>query len=344
MTKRILSLALLLGCLTPACGSDDEAGKKDDSTQTTGSTSVEISAADGGEVKLGDASLNIPGGALAGDTTVTLETTTPSSSLPNAGTLKGLLYDFGPDGTEFSAPAMLSLPSVSVPEGKVAVISWLDEAAGAWVDLATTTASDGSLVAEIAHFTKFVVRLNGAVTDDCSFAACGGNIEGTWGISGVCASVPDDADPFMGMCPDAEVDVSLTLTGSITFGSDGSYEKNFTSRGTVTFVIPSSCIETLHGSAVASCSELDSDDGDKTTVCSGSASTTCTCVQTDNADKVDSNSGTYTTDGSTLSMMDTGETTADTMSYCVNAGETETRVQQVIEDNGVTVTWIATKQ
>lgn len=347
MTRKILGLALLLACVAPACGNDDtgDTETNDPSGPSTESTSVDISAAEGGEVTLGEATLEIPGGALAEDTTITLETAEPSGSLPDASTLEGLVYDFGPDGTEFLTSATLSLPSVgNVPDDKVAVISWLDEAAGEWVDLATTTASDGSLVAEITHFTRFVVRLNGVITDDCSYSACGGNIAGTWSVTGVCASVPDDADPWMGKCPEGEVDVSLTLSGSITFGDDGTYQKNFTSRGTVTFMVPSSCIPELHGSAVASCSELDSADGEKTTVCSGNADVSCTCVQTDDAEKVDTDGGTYTTDGDTLSMTGEVDAETDTMSYCINADETEARVQQVISDNGVTVTWIATKQ
>jgi hypothetical protein len=262
--------------------------------------------------------------------------------LPDASTLEGLVYDFGPDGVEFAMPATLTLPSVgNVPDDKVAVISWLDEAAGEWVDLATTTASDGSLVAEITHFTKFVVRLNGVVTDDCSFSACGGDIVGTWSVSGVCASVPDDADPFMGMCPDAEVDVSVMLAGSITFADDGTFQKNFRSSGTVTFIVPGSCIPTLHGSAVASCSELDKDDGDKTTACSGDPNDTCTCVQTDNAEKVDTEGGTYSTAGDSLTMTGEVDGVPESMSYCINGDEA--RVQQVSADSGVTITWIANR-
>ncbi len=343
MTRKILGLALILACFVPACGNDEGKDTGNEPSNPSGqSKSVEISAADGGEVKLGDATLDIPGGALGEDTTITVETTSPSSSLPDASTLEGLVYDFGPDGVEFSAPATLTLPSVgNVPEDKVAVISWLDEAAGEWVDLETSTASDGSLVAEITHFTRFVVRLNGVITDDCSFSACGGDIAGTWSVMGVCASVPDDADPWMGMCPDGEVDVSLTLNGSITFADDGTFQKNFTSRGTVTFIVPSSCIPALHGEAVADCSELDSADGEKTTVCSGDASATCTCVQTDDADKIDTEGGTYTTAGNTLTMTGEVDGTPESMSYCINGDEA--RVQQVIEDNGVTVTWIATR-
>src|SRR5688572_16351216 len=61
MNRKILGLAILLGCLASACGNDDEGGKDEGSQPSGQSTSVEITAEDGGEVTLGEASLSIPG-------------------------------------------------------------------------------------------------------------------------------------------------------------------------------------------------------------------------------------------------------------------------------------------
>jgi len=336
MRVSFLGLVLALAAFAPACGGEGD-GDKPAPGAVSGSgqtTSVEISAAEGGEVTIGDASLEIPGGALADDTTITVETAAPSSSLPDSASLKGLVYDFGPDGTEFTTAATLTLPSVGDPgEGKVAVIAWLDEEAGAWQDLATTVASDGSLSAEITHFTKFVVRLNDAVTSDCSFSKCGGDITGTWGLTGICADVPEGADPFGGACPEATVDVNLNVTGSITFEAGGTYTKNFETSSSVTFIVPASCLSSMGSS---SCSDLE----DERTACSGDPSDTCTCVQ-EEAPHADTGTGTWeTTDSGELTMTEDGDE-PESMTYCVRDGQVS--VQQVNEE-GVTITWKATAQ
>jgi hypothetical protein len=342
---RFVYLGLLVALSLPAvaCSSDDK-GKKDSTTQVEkeGQTSVEISAADGGLVELGKASLDIPGGALDGDTTITVESSEPSSSLPDASSLKGLVYDFGPDGTTFAAPAALTLPSVGdAGEGKEAVIAWLDEESGVWQDLPTTTAGDGSLQADITHFTKFVVRLRGVVTGDCSFNKCGGDIEGTWSLTGLCADVPGGLDPFDGKCPEAVADVNVDASGTITFNGDGTLTKNFTTQVIATLTVPSSCLETLHGTLPASCDELNEEDEDSSTVCTGDPTESCTCVET-GSPETDTDPGDYsTTPSGDLTIGDVDSTEPDDQAFCVKGDEL--RVQGT-SDDGVTITYIATRQ
>jgi hypothetical protein len=154
-------LGLVMGALAlsvVACGGDDD-GAADEMT------SVMISAAAGGTVTLGSASLMIPGGSLGADTTITVATTSPAYSLPAQDTLTGKVYDFGPDGTAFSAPATLTLPVTGSPTGGAStVISWLDTTTDAWVD-ATTTVSGGMASAPVSHFTSFIVRFAGGGLD-----------------------------------------------------------------------------------------------------------------------------------------------------------------------------------
>lgn len=329
--------------LVPACSSKSDAepstevGKEEQA-------SVEVSAAEGGEVTIGKASLEIPGGALAEDTTITVETSNPSNSLPDASSLKGMLYDFGPDGTAFSAPAALTLPSVgTVGEGKEAVIAWLDEETDAWQDLPTTVAKDGSLQAEISHFTTFVVRLRGVETtgDACNFSACGGDITGTWTLSGVCADVPDGVGPVD--CPDATVDVNFNATGSITFNDDGTYDKDFVNTTTITIEMPNSCLKMLGGgTAPESCAAIadgEVDEDGKSTTCTGDPATKCTCVETSPQD-IDAATGTWEAGAQgAISMADDGED-PDSQLYCVTGNKLQ--VQQT-SDDGVTITWMGTR-
>lgn len=330
--------------LVPACSS------KDDSTPATEQgkeeqTSVEVSAAEGGEVTIGKASLEIPGGALAEDTTITVATTNPTSGLPDASTLKGLLYDFGPDGTAFSAPAALTLPSVgTVGEGKEAVIAWLDEETDTWQDLPTTVAKDGSLQAEISHFTTFVVRLRGVETPagECGFTKCGGDIVGTWTLSGVCATIPDGTGPVD--CPDATVDVNLGATGSITFNADGTYDKNFVTTNTITIGLPNACLKMIgQGTAPGACSDIgdgEADEDGTIMTCTGEPADECTCVET-HPEETDVATGAWEATGGDISLVDDGDTAdGDTQEFCVTGDELRVHV---LNDDGVGITWIATR-
>lgn len=124
-------------------------------------TTVSITADSGGDVAIGTAKLSIPGGALSADTDITMQTEDPPSSLPESGTVKGPLYQFGPDGTTFSTPADLALPLPSKPaSGETPVVSWLDTSTNTWQDLDTTVSGD-SVTAAVPHFTFFVIRFKG---------------------------------------------------------------------------------------------------------------------------------------------------------------------------------------
>lgn len=149
---------ILLSLLAFACGSSDAGGGPSPGEVNTNTASKLISAAQGGRLDLNQASLVVPAGALATDTLLTVSTATPGASLPDASSVKGMVYEFGPSGTTFGSAATLTLPASGAPaEGKALVISWLDEVANAWVDLASSQAN-GAVVASVAHFTRFAVR------------------------------------------------------------------------------------------------------------------------------------------------------------------------------------------
>ncbi|MFT4626899.1 MAG: hypothetical protein ACI8PZ_005580 [Myxococcota bacterium] len=76
-------------------------------------------------------------GRSAADTEITASAAGTTGALPEAGTIDGSVFDFGPDGTAFSTPGLLTLPAGPSPgAGLAPVVSWLDGAA--WVDLPTT--------------------------------------------------------------------------------------------------------------------------------------------------------------------------------------------------------------
>jgi len=374
-------LALLLLCAVAACG-DDDAGKTGDGGSSPGngdhpgkagssggspdggatadassgggapdaggggtsdqSVSVDITAADGGEVVLGDASLSIPGGSLADDTTITLETSAPSSSLPDADTVHGLVYDFGPDGTEFSEPATLTLPAAGKPGAdEEAVISWLDTTNDTWQDLTTTVNADGSLSAEVTHFTSFAVRFNGVIASDCAFSACGGDVVGVWTITSVCAEA---SGPLIDTCPNATATLELTLTGTATFNTDGTRETAFTGKSKITYTLDAACLDTVTmGMPPATCDALDKDAdpsmNNGPTTCTGDPAVGCTCVE-DNPENTETKTGTYTIEGNTMTSTDDGDGTVTSTDFCISGSDG--RFQ---ETEGLAIlTYVAKKQ
>jgi protocatechuate 3,4-dioxygenase beta subunit len=90
-TSRLVLLATLF---LPACG-DEQAATV---SQTVGSAGGTVATTDG-------ASIDIPPGALAGDTTITI---TPTQTMDSDAV--GQTYIFGPEGLQFSMPVTVTLP------------------------------------------------------------------------------------------------------------------------------------------------------------------------------------------------------------------------------------------
>jgi hypothetical protein len=108
-----------------------------------------IRAADGGFVELNGFRVDIPAGALAADTRITLD-------LPSDGILaQRLLASFGPEGTQFSTPVTLTFPltGVSLNGGPIEVARWEN---GAWTSLGGTVSLDGTrLQGQTPHFSEY---------------------------------------------------------------------------------------------------------------------------------------------------------------------------------------------
>jgi len=108
-----------------------------------------VRAADGGFVELNGFRVDIPAGALAADTRVTID-------LPSDGLLaRHLIADFGPEGTQFSQPVTLSFPltGVSLNGGPIEVARW---EGGAWRSLGGVISADGTrLLGQTPHFSTY---------------------------------------------------------------------------------------------------------------------------------------------------------------------------------------------
>ncbi|HWP08110.1 MAG TPA: hypothetical protein VNN72_20345 [Polyangiaceae bacterium] len=339
---RILPLTLILAFGIPACSSsdsgDDDSSGNQTGSETPGSTSAEITAADGGDVVLGKATLSIPGGALAEDTTVTVESSKPSSSLPDASSLAGLVYDLGPTGTEFSEPVALTLPLPAAPgAGKEAVIAYLNEDTNAWEDLTTTVGKDGAS-ADISHFSRYVIRIRNTNVEqpggevECSFTACGGDPTGTWQIATACLSGDTGSDdPFGGKCDAGTVDVDVAADGTLVI-EDGRYTWDLTVQGNVTFNIPASCVDPLGGGQATSCDDFAGDSGE--TTCTGSLDKGCACTQMGDQD-TQTSTGTLEIKGNQFIGTEDGEEPGEPSDYCVKGNSLKIMIHESDDDGSV---------
>jgi hypothetical protein len=147
MARRSLLAVLPLAAAAQllACG-----GGSSSTPAQTPHTSAVVTAAAGGTVTLaGGAAVQIPAGALASDTTITIA----QSAAAPAGAV-GAAYDLGPSGTTFSHPVTVSLP---VPAGTTDAVVWTKAAGAAHYTSLPTAVSGGVATAQASHFSVFLV-------------------------------------------------------------------------------------------------------------------------------------------------------------------------------------------
>lgn len=173
---RILSAVLFTGSLVVfgCSGGGDTTGKGGNTSTATGTGSyTQKVGAVGGTFTAPGATVVIPAGALAADTTLTL-TVSDKAGQPNADTIAASIFDFGPNGTKFLKPVTMTLDFTgTAPSSDVAKIAYLE--AGAWVPLTDSAASGGKVTATTTHFTPFTVvwSSGGQVSGGCTaLAAC----------------------------------------------------------------------------------------------------------------------------------------------------------------------------
>jgi hypothetical protein len=165
---------------------------------------------------------------------------------------------------------------------------------------------------------------------DCSFSACGGDISGTWNITGICI---EGENPIAELCPQATFDADLDASGTVSFESGGTFDVNIMTNGTISFTVPASCLE---GTGITDCADLSGDSG----TCSGSPSTSCTCTETQS--ETEMSMGTYTTSGNILTTTETGSA-PEMAEYCVSGNSLKARFTEMESSGDITVIYNATR-
>jgi len=215
MLQVIRSAAALLMIALAACGGGggDEAAPP--------SASAMIGAAGGTVSGPNGASVVIPPGALAADTTIAIEETSAGSPpLPGGFSAAGRMFAFTPHGTTFALPVTVTLPfdPASVPAGRTPAL-YKTTAANQWVQVPNAGFGSNSVTAQITSFSW--VQVNGLLRSDptrvWSFDAILGNgaqvsLGGATQVGGLLEEVVDFG-PGLG-----DIDI---ITSTQTIPADG---------------------------------------------------------------------------------------------------------------------------
>jgi hypothetical protein len=305
-----LCLSLVSAVGLAACGDDGADSGTDAGVEDAGAPIGEdITASEGGTVEVDGAKLDIPAGALSEDTEITVQEIS-KAGLPDAANIASTVYELGPDGTQFATPVTLSFafdPS-STPEGKEAVLAWLD--GDAWSALTDSQVDGETVAATTRHFSVFAVIWKstgqvGGTCDDLDFEPCGGDLVGLWEITIGCANLAADATDPLPSCDGDSVSLSVDLTGAIELNADMSYTSTNDVVQETTAILPKSC---LMG---ASCDQI-ADEGEPPFEDTGDA-----CERTTTGATANTETGTYVVDGNTVTLTEEGQEPQAADEYCV---------------------------
>jgi len=179
-TARLASSICVLGLLAISCSSSGPgagAGGSGGSSGSGGSggngaTVSQSISPDGGTLTTAQGvSVDVPAGALAAPTTLTVESM--PSAIPSTGTVAltggsatsaiavGTPFVFGPEGTTFSVPVTVTLPfdATKLPTGKTSAaiqIATASVGTSAFTLLTTTVVDTSHVSAPTSHFSAFV--------------------------------------------------------------------------------------------------------------------------------------------------------------------------------------------
>jgi hypothetical protein len=162
-----------------------------------------------------------------------------------------------------------------------------------------------------------------------TFSACGGDVVGTWVVSGACVVTA----PPLASCAAGTVTMSMQVSGTVTFRADGTYAVNTMAGITEMLGVPASCLGGADCTSLQT--SLQGQSGVSSAVCSNAPSSACRCTEVFTP-QPNTDSGTYTVTGT--SVMSPG---AYAQPYCVQG--TTIRWQDMNASGSVFVV-TATKQ
>jgi hypothetical protein len=329
----LLSLAVASTGIIVACSSDDTTPTPAPTNPTPGATTtVRVTAAAGGSVAdpSGKTKLDIPPGALAADTDITL------AILPRSGAAVVDISEFGPDGLTFLKPVTLTITADATlaPEGKALSVA-VNEGAD-FKAITGSTFANGVATASIMHFSRYtVVLVDGKIVVNppatcvdarSTFTACGGDPTGSWTFAEFCvdATVKTSGDGGAGnVCPENSVDIDYNLARDVTF--DATTLKIGAGKTTLTakYNYFLACFTRLpdggmSGGATPTCAEIQKreyTDKSKAGSCADKTGGYCVCTETGETTAAEEIQ-TYTVSGTTLTTTK-GDGSSSVSQFCV---------------------------
>lgn len=175
-----------------------------------------------------------------------------------------------------------------------------------------------------------------SVSDKCPIAPCGGDVVGTWQISSVCTDWRVDP-ATRGTCPTGSSINDVQMSGTYTYGADGSFAWDTKTGGTTTVTLPAECVTDF-----AACTDLEVGftvaNGYQSGSCAGKVTTACTCTAK-LVDEPSKGTGTYKTSGNVLTAILGSDSSSS--SYCVKGTKLTTQYDNATSN--VVTTIVATK-
>lgn len=340
-----IGMALSVCAVVAACGGEDSSGPPSYAGETT---SVMVEAGKAAALTLGAVKLDVPEGAVAADTEVSVAVSSKAGK-PDESKIAIDVYDFGPDGTTFDKAVKLEfdLKGVDVGKGKKAQVAWLED--GQWKALPTSV-RNGKASAETTHFTPFTVLIvadgSQQVGGQCSgeFTPCGGDLMGTWEYTAACLNLPDgfvpgvdEENPFEVCSVQPLARYNVDISGEVTFGADGSFTSEQTRSFSGGILITGACLDQIasqSGGMSITCESLEGvPEGDD-----------CLVGSEEEPPETEIMTGTYTAEGNVVMVHEDGyEPDPSDMGqeYCVRG---DTLTVHLSDDEGLDITFTATRK
>lgn len=158
------------------------------------------------------------------------------------------------------------------------------------------------------------------LSDACPMTPCGGQVEGTWQITSVCADWTVDP-ATTGTCKSASSVNNVQMSGTYTYGPDGAFTWDTVTGGTTTVTLPAECLSGLTSCATLA-AEFTKENGYISGSCTGKPTTSCTCTAKLTEDP-SSGTGSYETAGTKLTAILGNDTSSS--SYCVKGNKLTTQ-------------------
>lgn len=347
------NVVLVLGAMVFAmarCGGDDggSTGATPDPDEGKDPVKQTITAAEGGTIATasGKASIEIPAGALADDTEISIEVLAKDAATETN------VYEFGPDGQQFQKAVTIALAYDGEPgTEKKAVLAYFDVDSGKWKEVPNSGLVAGKVAGDVNHFTKFSIIIVDdklvAVSDCADIVAgwqpCGGDPVGTWSLKDICFEnvVVGEVPGISEICADARVDAEYTWDGEIDIKSDGTAVMDMRSMSAKnTFVIPTSCLShpQINLADCAALAAMLSDD-DETVTCT-EKSDACECPMEEKTEQMSDGpqTGTWSVDGNNFTFNETGsDEPAEATPYCIEGGLLSVKVN--MDGTPVVMVW-----